>query len=191
MDEMLDLESISEETQAATGSLNLVEKEQTLLQSLSKQSLQTMITVFSQLGIRRWRQPADVYQAPIIFLQWSRRYNLPLNQVISTITAQARKLFGRTGQTLGFLVPLLTSNSARLWLEQTLGDMNQIKPIKLPSDSIMSLMSVSDPVEYCEVVNSLRQWRREATNKLKVYRGTPNWRLPNRTDDAILRYFGY
>ena len=164
----------------------MLEQEQEYLRIGKADLARRVERTLQPIGIADWQRKPQYY---FIWLQWSRRYRVSFEKIVSMTVTEARRWFNKTGPSLGIHPATLTGPKMAAWLEeQFAGKKNAsgTSPV-----AYTALGSIIDPVKYGEDMEKLRRSRSRHQSALRPYRGSVKWQPPRRWDDPMLKLFGY
>jgi len=110
-------------------------------------------------------------QYSLIWLQWSRRYNVSLQTVVTTVVKEFRKRFHQSGSNLGVRIEMLTSPRTEQWFASVAKN--------FPKPETFTVF----PIKYNSLEERLRlaeegHYRNKYGERLRNFRGSKNWNRP-------------
>ena len=164
----------------------IIEQERDYLQHSKADLFRRVEKTLHSIDITYWQQKPQHY---FIWLQWSRRYRVSFEKIVSMIVIEARRWFNKTGSSLGIHPGTLTGPKMAAWLEEQFAGkkgFSEATPTVYVTPS-----PIIDPVKYGEDMEKLRRSRSQRQSTLLSYRGSSKWQPPRRVDDPMLKLFGY
>lgn len=142
--------------------------------------------VMQSMGVTYWKFTPRQY---FIWLQWSRRYRVSFEKIVSMTVTEARRWFNKTGSSLGVYSGTPTGPKIAAWLDEQFAGKRITSEV--PPTTYVTSSPIIDPVKYGEDMEKLRRTRFQRQSALRSYRGSSKWQPPRRVDDPVLKLFGY
>jgi hypothetical protein len=156
----------------------LAQQEKAAVPELIEATQFTVGTCMPKLGIEHWPGKFRNGERYLVWLQWSRKYSVPLSRIITLIVTEYRRRLKQTGNNLGIALNTLTSPVTESWLRSVIGEYtltnSRFRP-KLP----IRYNSIDD---YANRMATLRLQNKKRIQE-RVYRGSTGWHAP--TPDAV------